>query len=177
MKAPQTMEAAIPSGHTKLVIAVQSGVVTNIGTTAVFCRPSQLQQAAIVTSCIDPQSFTPLFVITAPPFPHTEYLGDYNSFHTTVQVTVQKVLRQPARRGDITRSELRGSPSSTRSIVSSKIATRILTRYRAWRNRLIAIADICLRSQYQSGRLSFSRRTTTSLKSLSRTGSSIGQHI
>lgn len=46
----------------------------DVGDTAVVCRPHQVQEAAIVVSCLPPDRFTPVLPIAAPPMTEAEFV-------------------------------------------------------------------------------------------------------
>jgi hypothetical protein len=57
----------------------------DVANTVVVCRPDEVREAAIVTSCLPADQFTPIIAIESPPIPQGEYIELYTQFRRRAQ--------------------------------------------------------------------------------------------
>jgi tetratricopeptide (TPR) repeat protein len=131
---PGGVRVEMPAGTTELTMSVTSEPIFDVGDTVVVCRPDQMLEAAIVTSCLPADRLTPIVVLGPPPMTESEYLQRYAAYVRGQETSSGYVGTRTARV-----EVLEAGPDATARAMSAIDETRRLrlelSPYRSWVKR------------------------------------------
>ncbi|MET8850925.1 hypothetical protein [Amycolatopsis sp. NPDC004625] len=135
------VRVSLPPGTSELTVTVTSEPVFDVADTVIVCRPDQVREAAIVTSCLPADRLTPIVAIEPPPMPQAEYIELYGRFRRAQDASMQRIG------ATLGRDEvMSGDPETARKamaeIAEDHRLRRALSPYRSWLKHNELVSDL-----------------------------------